>query len=62
VCADLRQGLIPYLMDDAATPGGNNGLLRRILFALDSLNREVGTEATAPTKQHALLRRRPAQS
>jgi len=38
-------------------PGGGNGLLRRVLLALESL--DVNADATGPTKQHALLQRRP---
>lgn len=41
-------------------PGADNGLLRRVLFALESLGVDSGT--TGPTKQHALLRRRPERS
>jgi len=40
-------------------PGGNDGLLQRILLALDGLIGEIDVGDSAPTKQHALLRRRP---
>jgi len=42
-------------------PGGDDGLLRRILLALDALDAPggaVGVGDCGPTKQHALLRRR----
>jgi hypothetical protein len=40
-------------------PGGNGDLLRRIVLALDGLIGRIGVGDTGPTKQHALLRRRP---
>jgi hypothetical protein len=43
-------------------PGGNDDLLRRILLALDSLIGGIDVGDAGPTKQHALLRRRPGQS
>jgi len=46
---------------DEGMPGGNNGLLQRILLALESMHADIGSGATAPTKQHALLRRRSKQ-
>jgi hypothetical protein len=41
-------------------PGGGDGseLLRRIILALDGLIGEVDVGDSAPTKQHAVLRRR----
>jgi hypothetical protein len=39
-------------------PGGDDGLLRRILLALDTLGAGLEAGDCAPTKQHALLRRR----
>jgi len=40
-------------------PGGKNGeLLRRIMLALDGLIGGIDVGDSAPTKQHALLRRR----
>lgn len=45
-------------------PGGDDGdeLLRRIILALDGLIGETDVGDTAPTKQHALLRRRGGRS
>ena len=43
-------------------PGGDDGLLRRILLALEALHADVNAGDTGPTKQHALLRRRPGRS
>jgi hypothetical protein len=37
-------------------PGEDNGLLRRIMLALDSLAGCVDVEHTSPTKQHGLFR------
>lgn len=42
--------------------GGNDDLLRRIVLALDGLIGEVDVGDSAPTKQHALLRRRTGPS
>ena len=39
-------------------PGGDNGVLSRILLALESLGADFNAGAVAPTKQCALLRRR----
>jgi len=39
-------------------PGGDNGLLQRILLALHGLIGGIDVGDTGPTKQHALLRRR----
>jgi hypothetical protein len=39
-------------------PGGNDGLLGRILLALDALDAGIEAGDCAPSKQHALLRRR----
>lgn len=39
-------------------PGGNGGLLRRILLALAGLGAGSDSGESGPTKQHALLRRR----
>jgi len=45
-------------------PGGGDGseLLRQIILALDGLIGEADVGDTAPTKQHALLRRRGGHS
>jgi hypothetical protein len=43
-------------------PGGDNGLLQRILRALDGLIGEMDVGNAGPTKQHALLRRRDGGS
>ena len=40
-------------------PVGNGELLRRILLALDQLIGEVDVGDSAPTKQHAVMPRRP---
>jgi hypothetical protein len=37
-------------------PGGDNGLLQRILTALAALDAGAGACGTGPTKQHALVR------
>ena len=37
-------------------PGGNNGLLQRILTALAALGEGADALGTGPTKQHALVR------
>lgn len=39
-------------------PGGNGGLLQRILLALGELGVTGDASDSGPTKQHALLRRR----
>jgi len=39
-------------------PGGNDGLLQRILLALDGLIGGIDVGDAGPTKQHALLARR----
>ena len=40
-------------------PGGNGDLLQRILLALEGLGAGSEVGDVGPTKQHALLRRRP---
>lgn len=43
-------------------PGGDGELLRRILLALDSLIGEVDVGNSGPTKQQAVLARRPRRT
>jgi len=43
-------------------PGGNDDLLRRILLALDALIGEIDVGDSGPTKQHAVLARRPGHT
>lgn len=43
-------------------PGGDDDLLRRILLALDALIGEIDVGDSGPTKQHAVLARRPGRT